>query len=101
MIDFYKVLGCTPDTLTDDDIETLKMFEKMKLYPPCFRLLFSPDGPQNGDTQVKLSLHGLNNASPIMIRLGKEMSGIYITAFFLVKWILNVHEENENYFNTM
>ena len=85
MIDFYKVLGCTPDTLTDDDIEDLKAREKKNSYPPRFRLLFSPDGPRSGDTEVKLYLHGLNNVSPIIVRLGKEKSGIDITAFFLVK----------------
>ena len=85
MIDFYKVLGCDPDEVTNDDIQDLKTHEEKKSYPPRFKLLFSPDGPQSGDTEVKLSLHGLNNVSPIIIRLGKEKSGIYITAFFLVK----------------
>ena len=75
MIDFYKVLGCTPDTVSNDDIETLKMYEKIKSYPPRFKLLFSPDGPQSGNTEVKLYLHGLNNAPPIMIGLDKEKSG--------------------------
>ena len=65
MIDFYKVLGCNSETITASDTQDLKTREKKKSYPPCFRLLFSPDGPQSGDTQVKLYLHGLNNISPI------------------------------------
>ena len=43
MIDFYMFLQCTPETLTDDDIKTLKIYEEEKSYPPCFRLLFSPE----------------------------------------------------------
>ena len=78
MIDFYKVLGCTPDTLTDDDIENLKTLERVKSYPPRFKLLFSPAGPENENTQVKLYLHGVNNVSPIIVRLNKEKSGIDI-----------------------
>ena len=78
MIDFYKVLGCTPDTLTDDDIEDLKTLERVKSYPPRFKLIFSPTGPENESTQVKLYLHGLNNVSPITVRLDKENSGIDI-----------------------
>ena len=83
MIDFYKVLGCTPQTLTDGDIQDLKTREEMKSYPPRFRLLFSPDGPQNGDTEVKLHLHGLNNVSPITVRLGKKKSGIHNYAWLV------------------
>ena len=78
MIDFYKFLGCTPDTLTDDDVENLKIYEEEKSYPPRFRFLFSPDGPQSENTQVKLYLHGLNNVSPITVRLDKEKSGIEV-----------------------
>ena len=85
MIDFYKVLGCDPHEVTDDEIQDLKTHEEKKSYPPRFKLVISPDDPQSGDSEVKLSLHGLNNVSPIIIRLGKEKSGIYITAFFLVK----------------
>ena len=37
MIDFYMFLQCTPETLTDDNIKTLKIYEEEKSYPPCFR----------------------------------------------------------------
>ena len=43
MIDFYKMLACTPDTVFDDDIETLKTYEEQMSYPP-FKLKFSPTG---------------------------------------------------------
>ena len=78
MIDFYKFLKCTPETLNEDDIETLKMYEEQKLYPPRIKLLISPDRPPSGNTEVHLHLHGLNNVSPIIIRLGRENSGIDI-----------------------
>ena len=78
MIDYYKVLGCTPETLTDDDIEDLKTLERVKSYPPRFKLIFSPAGPENETTQVKLYLHGLNNVYSITIGLGNEKPGIYI-----------------------
>ena len=55
MIDFYKVLRCTPETVTDDDIETLKMYEEQKLYPPRFKLEFSPTGSSR-NTKVELTL---------------------------------------------
>ena len=56
MIDFYKVLGCTPDTVTDDDIETLKVYEEQMSYPPRFKLEFSPTGSQIRNTKVELTL---------------------------------------------
>ena len=59
MIDFYKVLGCTPETVTDHDIETLKMYEKQKSYPQRFKLKFSPAGTQIRNAEVNLILHGL------------------------------------------
>ena len=61
MIDFYKVLGCSPETVSVNNIEALKMCEEIQSYPPRFKLLFSPDGSPNENTQVKLSLHGLTN----------------------------------------
>ena len=75
MIDFYKFLHGTPETLKDD-IKTLKMHEEVESYPPRIKLLFSPDRPPNENSEAKLYLNGLNNVSPITIRLGKEISGI-------------------------
>ena len=71
MIDFYKVLGCTPETVKDGHIKDLQTHEEVKSYPPRFKLLFSPDGSHSGNTQVKLRLHGLSNAFSITVRLGK------------------------------
>ena len=78
MIDFYKVLGCTPETVTDDNIETLKLYEKEKIYPPRFQLLFSPDDLQSESTEaeVKLSVPGLNVEYFKTIRLCKKKTGI-------------------------
>ena len=81
MIDFYKVLACTPDTLSDDDIETLKMYEEQMSYPPRFKLTFSPTGPNIINTQVKLILHELHEGSQDgptvshIVRLGSEQTG--------------------------
>ena len=78
MIDFYKVLGGTPETVTDDDIETLKIYEKEKQYPPRFQLLFSPVDSQSDSTEaeVKLSLPGLKGEYSKTIRLCKKKTGI-------------------------
>ena len=78
MIDFYKVLGCTPETVKGGHIKDLQTHEEVKSYPPRFKLLFSPDGSHNENTQVKLHLHGLSNAFSITVRLGKERPGIQI-----------------------
>ena len=79
MIDFYKILGCTPDTVSDDDIEALKMYEEEKSYPPRIKLEFSPNGLQTTNTSVKLTLHGLHGSlqGPSLpfskiLRLGRE-----------------------------
>ena len=72
MIDFYQVLGCTPETMTDDDIETLKMYEELRAYPPRFKLLFSPDGSASVNVQVKLSICGLKDNIYKIIKLGEE-----------------------------
>ena len=98
MIDFYKVLGCDPHEVTDDDIQDLKTHEEKKSYPPCFKLVISPDGPQSGDSEVKLSLHGLNNLSPIIIRLGKEKSGIDIIGFLYAAVHIHFVMPHHNFF---
>ena len=72
MIDFYRVLGCTPETMTDDDIETLKMYEEQGAYPPRFKLLFSPDGSTSVNVQVTLSICGLKDNIYKTIKLGEE-----------------------------
>ena len=99
MIDFYKVLGCDPHEVTDDEIQDLKTHEEKKSYPPRFKLVISPDDPQSGDSEVKLSLHGLNNVSPIIIRLGKEMSGIYIIGFLYAAVHIDFRMPPHNYFS--
>ena len=76
MIDIYEVLGCTPETVTDNDIEVLKMYEEKDSYPPRFKVQFSPDDSQSGNTQVTLSVRGLRNTFSRTIRLGKENPGI-------------------------
>ena len=77
MIDIYKVLGCTPETVTDYDIEDLKGYEEADIYPPWFKLQFSPENSQSGNNQVTLSLHGLKNTFSRTIRLGKEYPGMF------------------------
>ena len=61
MIDFYQVLGCSPETISVNNTEALEMCEEIQSYPLCFKLLFSPDGSPSENTQMKLSLHGLTN----------------------------------------
>ena len=78
MIDFYKFLKCTPETLNEVHIKTLQLYEEVESYPPHIKLLFSPDRPSSGNSEAKLYLHGLNNVSPIIIRLGKEKPGMYV-----------------------
>ena len=75
MIDIYKVLGCTPEEVTDCDIEDLKRYEEADMYPPRFKVQFSPENSQSGDTQATLSLHGLKNKFTKTIRLSRETSG--------------------------
>ena len=81
MIDFYQVLGCTPETVTDHDIETLKMYEKQGTYPPRFKLLFSPDGSTSVNVQVTLSICGLKDNIYKIINLGEEQ--VYIEIYLL------------------
>ena len=61
MIDFYQVLGCSPETISVNNTEALEMCVEIQSYPLCFKLLFSPDGSPSENTQMKLSLHGLTN----------------------------------------
>ena len=75
MIDFYKVLGCSPETVSVNDIEALKMYEEIQSYPPRFKLLFSPDGSPSENTQVKLSLHGFTNEYCATVELCKTKLG--------------------------
>ena len=84
MIDIYEVLGCTPETATDNNIEYLKMLEEAGLYPPSFKVQFSPDDSQSGNTQVTLSLHGLRNTFSRTIRLGKENPGICVEVYYII-----------------
>ena len=76
MIDFYKVLGCSPEMVSVNDIEALKMYEEIQSYPPRFKLLFSPDGSPSENTQVKLSLHGLTNEYCATVELCKKPGNI-------------------------
>ena len=76
MLDIYKILGCTPDTANNGHVEYFKTLEDMKSYPLRFKLSFSPDGPESRETEVKLSLQGLNNVHPIAVRLGKNRQGM-------------------------
>ena len=73
MIDIYEVLSCTPETVTDSDIEDLKMYEEADSYPPRFKVQFSPNDSRSGNTQVTLSLHGLRNKFSRTIRLGNVL----------------------------
>ena len=84
MIDIYKVLRCTPETVTDKDIEDFKKYEEDGSYPPYFKIQFSPDDSQSGNTQVTLSLHGLRNKFSRTIRLGKENPGICVEVYYII-----------------
>ena len=81
MIDFYKVLACTPDTVSDDDIKALKWYEEEMTYPPRFKFEISSAGTQIRNFQVKLTLDGLHEGSrngPIVstkLILGNEEIG--------------------------
>ena len=83
MIDIYKVLHCTPETVTDNDIEDLKKYEEDGSYPPSVKIQFSPDDSQSGNTQVTLSLHGLKNTYSRTIRLG-ENPGICVEVYYII-----------------
>ena len=76
MLDIYKVLGCTPNTVQNGHVKDFETLEEIKQYPPRFKLLFSPDGPQSGETEVKISLQGLNNVHPLTVGLGKKRQGM-------------------------
>ena len=84
MIDIYKVLGCTPETVTDYDIEDLKRYEEADIYPPWFKLQFSPENSQSGNNQVTLSLHGLKNRFSSIIRLDKKYSGMFYRCMYVI-----------------
>ena len=55
MIDIYEMLGCTPETVTDNDIEDLKRYEEADSYPPRFKVQFSPVDSQSAPDISKLS----------------------------------------------
>ena len=84
MIDIYEVLGCTPEEVTDNDIEDLKRYEEADSYPPRFKVQFSPDDSQSENTQVTLSLHGLKNTFSRTIRLCKEYPGIFVDVYHII-----------------
>ena len=84
MIDIYEMLGCTPETVTDNDIGDLKRYEEADSYPPRFKVQFSSDDSQSGNTHVKLSLHGLTNTFSRTIRLGKESPGIFVDVYHII-----------------
>ena len=88
MIDFYKVLGCSPETISVNDIEDLKMYEEIQSYPPRFKLLFSPDDSSGENTHVKLSLHGLTNEYCAIVELCKTKSG-NIVSYRYIKYACN------------
>ena len=58
--------------MSDKEIETLKMYEKQKAYPPRFKILISPNGSESGNGQVTFVLHGLKKTFFRTIQLGKE-----------------------------
>ena len=84
MIDIYKVLRCTPETVTDKDIEVLKIYEQKGSYPPHIKVQFSPYDSQSGNTQVTLFLHGLKNTFSRTISLGKENIGICVEVYYII-----------------
>ena len=81
MINFYEVLDCPPDRVSEEDIERLEMYEEQMSYPPRFELKFSPTGPKIRNSQVKLILQGLHEGSqdgpPVshIVMLGNEDTG--------------------------
>ena len=93
MIDFYKVLGCSPETVSVNDIEDLKMYEEMQSYPPRFKLIFSPDDSPSENTQVKLSLHGLTNKYSATVELCKKKPG-NIVSYKYIKCGCNCISQN-------
>ena len=62
--------------MSDEDIETLKMYEKQKSYPPRFKLLISPNGSESGNGQVTFVLHGLKKKFFKTIKMGRKKQGI-------------------------
>ena len=88
MVDFYKVLDCSPETVSVNDIEDLKMYEEIQSYPPRFKLLFSPDDSPGENTHVKLSLRGLTNEYCAIVELCKTKSG-NIVSYRYIKYACN------------
>ena len=84
MIDIYKVLRCTPETVTDNDIEDLKLYEEKGSYPPRFKIKFTPIDSQSENAQVTLSLLGLKNIFSRTIRLVKENPGICVEVYYII-----------------
>ena len=62
--------------MSDKDIETLKMYEKQKSYPPRFKLQISPNGSDSGNGQVTFVLHGLKKKFFRAIKMRTEKQGI-------------------------
>ena len=54
-VDIYKVLNCTPQTVSEEDKEALAAYEDEDSYPPCFKLSFTPQQYQQS-CQVKVLL---------------------------------------------
>ena len=69
-IDFYKLLGCTPQTVTEEDTKTLQFYEEEGSYPPRFKLSFTPiHFSAKIDCQAKIIIYGHDDNISIPIQL--------------------------------
>ena len=68
-IDFYKLLDCTPETVTDADIETLSHYEEKGSYPLCVKLSFSRLQSPTYDCEAQIILSSQDRSISIPIEL--------------------------------
>ena len=68
-IDVYNFLKCTPETVSEEDIEALGFYQQEGSYPPCFKLSFIPKTFPNKSCEVKITLMSAEGEIPIQLHL--------------------------------
>ena len=71
----FKILGCTPYTMTERKKKTLEALEDEGQYPPRFHLQFDNETHQNTDTScpVTITLTGFVSDISFKIVLGEKL----------------------------
>ena len=84
----YKVLNCTPETVTEKAIEDLQIYEEAGSYPPRFKLLFYTQHREVSCQPVTISLDGLANGGFLFNTMLGERFGNYNNIIILIE---NIH----------